>query len=51
MAFQNPMGPQPDPQRIVESFHTSADSFTEEFKKKVDCARMLEATRFNSLLP
>ena len=33
MAFQNPVGPQPDTQRIVQSGRIFADSFAEELAK------------------
>jgi len=33
MAFQNPIGPQPDTQRMVQSVHTFADSFSEGLTK------------------
>ena len=33
MAFQNPVGPQPDAQRMIQSVRTFADGFTEELAK------------------
>ena len=33
MAFQNPVGPQPDTQRMVQSVRIFADSFAEELAK------------------
>jgi hypothetical protein len=33
MAFQNPVGQQPDIQRVVQSARTFANSFTEELAK------------------